>query len=503
MRVLKVKIVDPPRQPGQPDVRYGFIEFQTKPMADQALAMSGSLVLDNLALRISRANGPIGPACVSFDPDTCQVTSNTVPKNVQSVEVTKTVYISNIPTGTDEQALVDLCSSVGRVVKAKLAGDENQMTRYGFVEFETGDAAQAAITQLQGYELAGRALTVAPSHQGASSAQPAVALPVGQKTIYVNNIDCSLPEGEVIEFFNKRAGHVIAHRIPAPEAGQQATYGFFEFGSGDEAAKAMALNGETLGRFNINCKLSKASIQSNVRTVVPADISQLATLTGVSAGGGGGDVPTSVTAEAREESRRAASTVYVSGLDGSKIVEETLHYFFQAKVGMDSVKYATLLPIDPDLDKEVKVEVKVKAERGERPTRVQIESVQSRRAEVEFTSPEYAQKALRLTGTAIPPSTLTITVKPKPPPQPTLFAPALLSGEFKTSEEDEGASYRGALMKQVHDYQEWLKKKHQRQLDEARQGGGLRSAKRQRSRSRSGSEDEGDRRRGRRRSRSR
>ncbi|KAL9595253.1 MAG: hypothetical protein Q9219_006557 [cf. Caloplaca sp. 3 TL-2023] len=80
----------------------------------------------------------------------------------------KNVFIGNIPYQLSEEAVVDIASSIGQVVSFRLVSDpETGRPRgYGFCEYTDKDAAASAIRNLDGYEVMGRELRVAYSHQG-------------------------------------------------------------------------------------------------------------------------------------------------------------------------------------------------------------------------------------------------------------------------------------------------------------------------------------------------
>ncbi|HUT53564.1 MAG TPA: RNA-binding protein [bacterium] len=73
------------------------------------------------------------------------------------------LYIGNLPYQTSEEELKQLFSQAGTVSSARVIteGASGRSKGFGFVEMETAEQAAAAIEQLNGTELLGRALTVA------------------------------------------------------------------------------------------------------------------------------------------------------------------------------------------------------------------------------------------------------------------------------------------------------------------------------------------------------
>ena len=75
--------------------------------------------------------------------------------------MSKKIYVGNMSYSTTEQQLTDLFSQFGAVQSVNIVVDRytNQAKGFGFVEMED-DAAEAAISALNGKELGGRQLKV-------------------------------------------------------------------------------------------------------------------------------------------------------------------------------------------------------------------------------------------------------------------------------------------------------------------------------------------------------
>ena len=73
------------------------------------------------------------------------------------------LYVGNLPYQTTEAELRELFARAGTVTEARVIteGGSGRSKGFGFVEMETPEQAAQAIEQLNGTELAGRALTVA------------------------------------------------------------------------------------------------------------------------------------------------------------------------------------------------------------------------------------------------------------------------------------------------------------------------------------------------------
>ncbi|CAJ0882491.1 8929_t:CDS:2 [Entrophospora sp. SA101] len=74
----------------------------------------------------------------------------------------KTLYLSNLSYGTNEQSLEALASKYGKVASIRMPRDfEGRSRGFGFVEFCEESDAEKALEGLQGVELEGRELRVA------------------------------------------------------------------------------------------------------------------------------------------------------------------------------------------------------------------------------------------------------------------------------------------------------------------------------------------------------
>jgi RNA recognition motif-containing protein len=78
-------------------------------------------------------------------------------------ELGKKLYVGNLSYDTTAESLRELFAPVGEVASATVISDrETQRSKgFGFVEMATDEAAAAAISQLNGKDVAGRNITVA------------------------------------------------------------------------------------------------------------------------------------------------------------------------------------------------------------------------------------------------------------------------------------------------------------------------------------------------------
>ena len=76
--------------------------------------------------------------------------------------MSRKLYVGNLPFNTDETQLQDLFAQAGTVDTVSVVRDREtgRARGFAFVEMSSDAEAQQAITQLNSYQLEGRALTV-------------------------------------------------------------------------------------------------------------------------------------------------------------------------------------------------------------------------------------------------------------------------------------------------------------------------------------------------------
>jgi RNA recognition motif-containing protein len=84
------------------------------------------------------------------------------------------MYVGNISHSASEETLRELFEKIGPVVSVKIITDKfTGMPRgFGFVQMETTEDAQKAISELNGYELEGRKLVVNEAREKEEGARP-------------------------------------------------------------------------------------------------------------------------------------------------------------------------------------------------------------------------------------------------------------------------------------------------------------------------------------------
>ncbi|KAL1219043.1 Polyadenylate-binding protein 8 [Cardamine amara subsp. amara] len=154
------------------------------------------------------------------------------------------IFIKNLDKSIDHKALHETFSAFGPILSCKVAVDPSGQSKgYGFVQYDTEEAAQRAIEQLNGMLLNDKQVYVGPFVHKLQRD------PSGEKVkftnVYVKNLSESLSDEELNKVFGE-FGVTTSCVIMRDAEGKSKGFGFVNFENSDDAARAVeALNGKT------------------------------------------------------------------------------------------------------------------------------------------------------------------------------------------------------------------------------------------------------------------
>lgn len=153
------------------------------------------------------------------------------------------IFIKNLDKTIDNRSLHDTFSAFGNILSCKVVADENGQSRgYGYVHFETADAAEKAVERVNGMLLAGKKVFVAPHVPRKERESKTEELRKNFTNVYVKNLDEAVTDQELRDIFSK-FGEVTSCVVSKDEQGKSRGFGFINFRDHDAAAKACeALN---------------------------------------------------------------------------------------------------------------------------------------------------------------------------------------------------------------------------------------------------------------------
>jgi len=158
------------------------------------------------------------------------------------------VFIKNLDKTIDNKAMYDTFSAFGNILSCKVAQDmsNGESKGYGFVHFETEEAALNAIQKVNGMLLNGKKVYV-----GRFVPRKDREMELGEKArkftnVYVKNINDEYDEAKLNEMFQKY-GKISSVKVMKSDDGKSKGFGFVSFESPEEAMNACdELNGQDL-----------------------------------------------------------------------------------------------------------------------------------------------------------------------------------------------------------------------------------------------------------------
>ncbi|TFK29994.1 polyadenylate binding protein [Coprinopsis marcescibilis] len=149
------------------------------------------------------------------------------------------IFIKNLDEAIDNKALHDTFAAFGTVLSCKVATDEVGRSKgYGFVHYETGEAAENAIKAVNGMLLNDKKVYVG-HHISRKERQSKLDEMRAQFTnLYIKNLDLEITQTQFEEMF-QRYGNVTSAVVSVDEEGKSKGFGFVNYETHDEAQRAV------------------------------------------------------------------------------------------------------------------------------------------------------------------------------------------------------------------------------------------------------------------------
>ncbi|XP_016495332.1 polyadenylate-binding protein 2 [Nicotiana tabacum] len=153
------------------------------------------------------------------------------------------IFIKNLDKSIDNKALHDTFSSFGNILSCKIATDSNGQSKgYGFVQFDSEEAATSAIAKLNGMLINDKQVYV--GHFLRKQERDSAVSKTKFNNVYVKNLAESTTDEELKNTFGE-FGNITSAVVMRDADGKSKCFGFVNFESADDAAKAVeALNGK-------------------------------------------------------------------------------------------------------------------------------------------------------------------------------------------------------------------------------------------------------------------
>ncbi|OIT04185.1 PREDICTED: polyadenylate-binding protein 2-like [Nicotiana attenuata] len=153
------------------------------------------------------------------------------------------IFIKNLDKSIDNKALHDTFSSFGNILSCKIATDSNGQSKgYGFVQFDSEEAATSAIAKLNGMLINDKQVYV--GHFLRKQERDSAVSKTKFNNVYVKNLAESTTDEELKKTFGE-FGNITSAVVMRDADGKSKCFGFVNFENADDAAKAVeALNGK-------------------------------------------------------------------------------------------------------------------------------------------------------------------------------------------------------------------------------------------------------------------
>merc|ERR1712227_563699 len=217
---------------------YAYVNFQQPADAERAL--------DTMNFDVVKVNGrPVGkPIRIMW----CQ-RDPSLRKSGQG-----NVFIKNLDKSIDNKVLYDTFSSFGNILSCKVVSDQNGSKGYGFVHFESDEAAQRSIEKVNGMLLAEKKVFV-----GRFKSRNDRMREFGERAkqftnLFIKNMPEAWDDQKLAEAFQE-FGEIVSHTVVTDEqTGQSKCYGFVNFKEHDQAETACeVMNGKDIDGKLLYC----------------------------------------------------------------------------------------------------------------------------------------------------------------------------------------------------------------------------------------------------------
>ncbi|XP_049673311.1 polyadenylate-binding protein 1-like isoform X2 [Accipiter gentilis] len=156
------------------------------------------------------------------------------------------VFIKNLDDSIDNKALYDTFSAFGNILSCKVVCDENGSRGYGFVHFETHEAATRAIETMNGMLLNDRKVFVGHFKSRKEREAEFGSRAMEFTNVYIKNFGDDMDDDRLQEIFSK-FGKTLSVKVMMDSTGRSKGFGFVNFEKHEEAQKAVAdMNGKEI-----------------------------------------------------------------------------------------------------------------------------------------------------------------------------------------------------------------------------------------------------------------
>ncbi|XP_054836550.1 polyadenylate-binding protein 1-like [Eublepharis macularius] len=156
------------------------------------------------------------------------------------------IFIKNLDDSIDNKALYDTFSAFGNILSCKVVCDENGSRGYGFVHFETHEAANRAIETMNGMLLNDRKVFVGHFKSRREREAELGAKVMEFTNVYIKNFGDDMSDDRLQEIFSI-FGRTLSVKVMMDNTGRSKGFGFVNFEKHEDAQKAVEdMNGKEI-----------------------------------------------------------------------------------------------------------------------------------------------------------------------------------------------------------------------------------------------------------------
>jgi len=157
------------------------------------------------------------------------------------------IFIKNLDKTIDNKSMYDTFSAFGNILSCKVATDETGSSKgYGFVHFETGEAANNAIAKVNGMLLNGKKVYVGKFIPRKEREKELGEQAKRFTNVYIKNFGDELDDEKLRDMF-EAFGKITSHKVMIDDYGKSKGFGFVSFEEPEAAEKAVdELNGKDI-----------------------------------------------------------------------------------------------------------------------------------------------------------------------------------------------------------------------------------------------------------------
>ncbi|XP_076996137.1 polyadenylate-binding protein 4-like [Tamandua tetradactyla] len=229
---------------------YAFVQFQSQSAADRAIEEMNGMLLRDCRVFVGRfKNRKDREAELRNKTD----------------EFTN-VYIKNFGVDMDDDRLKEMFSKYGKTLSVKVMTDSSGKSKgFGFVSFESHEAAKRAVEEMNGKDINGQLVFVARAQKKVERQAELKQMFEQLKherifqcqgvKLYIKNLDDTIDDEKLLKEFSS-FGSISRVKV-MQEEGRSKGFGLICFSSHEDATKAMTeMNGRILGSKPLNIALA-------------------------------------------------------------------------------------------------------------------------------------------------------------------------------------------------------------------------------------------------------